>query len=160
MQLHFFGNLDSRCSVAATCCSSFRDLSEMICVALSLQEVPHSCHTHWKYYIPSQPHWLLEELHVLDSPIVPSLYIGCLFEKVTSAPGLANLSLWFRWEQKHSLPASLADVTSPPEFVAMLSSRLFPTTDSWRAFLADSRSTVVEQIRALHKDLTPSSTEF
>jgi len=96
----------------------------------------------------------------LDSPIVPSLYIGCLFEKVTSAPGLANLSLWFRWEQKHSLPASLADVTSPAEFVAMLSSRLFPTTDSWRAFLADSRSTVVEQIRALHKDLTPSSTEF
>ena len=41
----------------------------------------------------------------------------------------------------------------------MLSSRLFPT-DSWNAFLADSRSTVVEQMLALHKDLIPASTEL
>ena len=66
---------------------------------------------------------------------------------------------------KPILPISLADspswdITSSVEFVALLSCRLFPSSDSWNAFLSDSRSVVVSQIRALHTDLTPASTEF
>ena len=45
-----------------------------------------------------------DDLLHLGSPLVPSLHIGCLFMKVTSAPGLANMSLWFRWGAKTNSP--------------------------------------------------------